>query len=127
MNKKHNLFIVIPLMSSLLGACSTENEKVKDFECINKELRRTFTIQYDKGEKKLRFISYKDDWDDTKRIVGKEYNAYEQKNKVLVKVSMDDDLQYKSDMFLDLKTLRVENITLIKGKQKKTIFECKRI
>lgn len=120
--------LLLGFISVLLDACFNEKAgEVKDFECINKSLQRTFTIQYDKGEKKMRFISYKDDWDDTERIAGKEYDAYEQKDKVLVKVSMDNDLQYESDMFLDLKTLRVENITSIKGKEEKTIFECKRI
>ena len=120
--------ILLGFIGVLLGACSNEKaEEVKDFECINKSLQRTFTIQYDKSEKKMRLISYKDDWDDTERIVGKEYDAYEQKDKVLVKVSMDNDLQYEGDMFLDLKTLRVENVISIKGKKDKMIFECKRI
>ena len=94
---------VLAVVAGSLGYYFIENQsKIKDYECKSGEINETLNIQYEKGVKKMRFISIIEKEGAKETILGYEYDAYEKSGEVLFE---NYQKPIGGDMFLGLKDM----------------------
>lgn len=119
--------IAVAILTFLLFACATEKtEKIFDFKCETPNTTFLTNIQYDRRQNKFRIISAEDETGNIERIIGKEYNAFEKKDEVLIKITKDES-RGGGDAFLNLKSGKLKIVNIEDGKEAKEILNCKRI